>query len=253
MRHCGRGCGPTIYLRPAIIALLGLAALLATTGGAFHQPVHDLATDPADLTVKGVKTVDQLGWIVASGDFNGDGNADLLVTARLADPGGAGNEGAAYVIFGPRSGTIDLALCPGDPNHCADVVIKGADGSDQLGFSAAAADFNGDSYDDILVASYQADGPGTGTCVNQNDAFRGTGDRCSSGEAYMIRNGEIQEAVRPVMLTGNLFETLENLDGIGNDLAMNQGGGCGKGGQMPLPVSNGSPHIRIRKCLISGA
>ena len=186
MRHCGRGCGPTIYLRPAIIALLGLAALLATTGGAFHQPVHDLATDPADLTVKGVKTVDQLGWIVASGDFNGDGNADLLVTARLADPGGAGNEGAAYVIFGPRSGTIDLALCPGDPNHCADVVIKGADGSDQLGFSAAAADFNGDSYDDILVASYQADGPGTGTCVNQNDAFRGTGDRCSSGEAYII-------------------------------------------------------------------
>ena len=75
----------------------------------------------------------------------------------------------------------------------------------------------------------------------------------SSGEAYMIRNGEIQEAVRPVMLTGNLFETLENLDGIGNDLGMNQGGGCGKGGQSPLPVSNGSPHIRIQNCLISGA
>jgi len=75
----------------------------------------------------------------------------------------------------------------------------------------------------------------------------------SSGEAYMIRNGEIQEAVRPVMLTGNLFETLENLDGVGNDLDMNQGGGCGKGGQSPLPVSNGSPHIRIQKCLISGA
>ena len=75
----------------------------------------------------------------------------------------------------------------------------------------------------------------------------------SSGEAYMIRNGEIQEAVRPVMLTGNLFDTLENLDGIGNDLGMNQGGGCGKGGQSPLPVSNGSPHIRIQNCLISGA
>ncbi len=75
----------------------------------------------------------------------------------------------------------------------------------------------------------------------------------SSGEAYMIRNGEIQEAIRPVMLTGNLFETLKNLDGIGNDLGMNQGGGCGKGGQMPLPVSNGSPHIRIQNCLISGA
>lgn len=75
----------------------------------------------------------------------------------------------------------------------------------------------------------------------------------SSGEAYMIRNREIQEAVRPVMLTGNLFETLKNLDGVGNDLGMNQGGGCGKGGQSPLPVSNGSPHIRIQNCLISGA
>jgi TldD protein len=33
---------------------------------------------------------------------------------------------------------------------------------------------------------------------------------------------------------------------------MNQGGGCGKGEQMPLPVSLGSPHIRIQHCLIGG-
>jgi len=75
----------------------------------------------------------------------------------------------------------------------------------------------------------------------------------SSGEAYMVRNGKVEEMVRPVMLTGNLFTTLENIDAIGNDLGMNQGGGCGKNGQSPLPVSNGSPHIRIRKCLVSGA
>jgi TldD protein len=74
----------------------------------------------------------------------------------------------------------------------------------------------------------------------------------SAGEAYMIRHGEIAEAVRPVKLTGNVFETLKNIDAIGNDLDMNEGGGCGKGGQSPLPVSNGSPHIRIRHCLIGG-
>ncbi len=74
----------------------------------------------------------------------------------------------------------------------------------------------------------------------------------SAGEAYMIRNGQIAEALRPVMLTGNVFTTLQNIDAIGDDLDMNQGGGCGKGGQMPLPVSNGSPHIRIRHCLIGG-
>ena len=74
----------------------------------------------------------------------------------------------------------------------------------------------------------------------------------SAGEAFMIRNGKIAELIRPVMLSGNLFTTLQNLDAIGNDLAMNQGGGCGKGGQSPLAVSNGSPHIRIQNCLISG-
>jgi TldD protein len=74
----------------------------------------------------------------------------------------------------------------------------------------------------------------------------------SAGEAYMIRNGKIAEAIRPIMLTGNVFETLMNIDAIGNDLDMNEGGGCGKGGQSPLPVSNGSPHIRIRQCLVGG-
>jgi len=75
----------------------------------------------------------------------------------------------------------------------------------------------------------------------------------SAGETYMIRNGRVEELLRPVMLSGNLFTTLQNIDAVGNDLDMNQGGGCGKGGQMPLPVSNGSPHIRIRKCLLGGA
>jgi len=74
----------------------------------------------------------------------------------------------------------------------------------------------------------------------------------SAGEAYMIRRGRLAELLRPVVLTGNVFTTLQNIDAIGNDLGMNQGGGCGKGGQYPLPVSNGSPHIRIRHCVIGG-
>ncbi len=75
----------------------------------------------------------------------------------------------------------------------------------------------------------------------------------SAREAYMIRDGKVAELLRPVTLSGNVFETLKNLDAIGDDLDMNQGGGCGKGGQSPLPVSNGSPHIRISKCLVGGA
>lgn len=74
----------------------------------------------------------------------------------------------------------------------------------------------------------------------------------SAGEAFMIRDGKVAELVRPVVLTGNIFTTLANIDAIGGDLDINQGGGCGKGGQSPLPVSNGSPHIRIQRCLIGG-
>ena len=74
----------------------------------------------------------------------------------------------------------------------------------------------------------------------------------SAGEAYMIRRGRLAELLRPVVLTGNVFTTLQNIDAIGNDLEMNQGGGCGKGGQYPLPVSDGSPHIRIRHCVVGG-
>jgi TldD protein len=74
----------------------------------------------------------------------------------------------------------------------------------------------------------------------------------SAGEAYMIRNGKIAEPLRAVVLTGNVFNTLANIDAIGDDLEMNEGGGCGKGDQSPLPVANGSPHIRIQRCLVGG-
>jgi TldD protein len=75
----------------------------------------------------------------------------------------------------------------------------------------------------------------------------------SAEEAFMIRDGKIAETLRPVVLTGNVFNTLANIDAIGNDLYIHDSsGGCGKGGQMPLPISTGSPHIRIQKCLIGG-
>jgi len=75
----------------------------------------------------------------------------------------------------------------------------------------------------------------------------------SSAKAYKIKNGKIDKMLRDVVLTGNVFETLMNIDAIGNDQQLFGGlGGCGKGGQMPLPVSDGSPHIRIKNVIIGG-
>jgi TldD protein len=75
----------------------------------------------------------------------------------------------------------------------------------------------------------------------------------SSAYAYMIRDGKIAEMVKDVILAGNLFTTLLNIDAIGNDFQwMHRGGGCGKGAQYPLPVTFGAPHIRIQNVVIGG-
>lgn len=74
----------------------------------------------------------------------------------------------------------------------------------------------------------------------------------SAGEAFAIRDGKLAEPLRGVNLTGNVFQTLANIEGIGNDLAWSEGGGCGKGEQAPLPVSMGSPHLLIRDVVIGG-
>ncbi len=74
-----------------------------------------------------------------------------------------------------------------------------------------------------------------------------------AGEAWMIRDGKLAERVKNVALQGNVFETMRNIDVVGNDFRIkDSAGGCGKGGQMPLPVSHGSPHIRIQNVVIGG-
>lgn len=75
----------------------------------------------------------------------------------------------------------------------------------------------------------------------------------SAAYGYRIKNGQLCELLRDIVLTGNVFETLHNIDGIANDLTLYElGGGCGKGGQSPLPVTFGGPHIRLRDAVIGG-
>ncbi len=102
-----------------------------------------------------------------------------------------------------------------------------------------------DMIKDIELGIYACDAYGGQTQL-ENFSF-------SSGYAYMIRNGKIAEMVKDVILSGNLFSTLENVDAIGNDFMwLNMGGGCGKGNQYPLPVGMGAPHIRIQNVVIGG-
>ena len=74
----------------------------------------------------------------------------------------------------------------------------------------------------------------------------------SAGEAWMIRNGEIAEPVRDVTLSGNVFKTLGDIEGIGDDFYWDESGGCGKAGQGGLPVGVGGPSLRIRDVVVGG-
>jgi TldD protein len=102
-----------------------------------------------------------------------------------------------------------------------------------------------DMIKDIKLGIYACDAYG-GETMLENFSF-------SSGYAYMIRDGKIAEMVKDVILSGNLFTTLQNIDAIGNDFKwLTVGGGCGKGSQSPLPVGMGAPHIRIQDVVIGG-
>ncbi|MBW4568581.1 MAG: TldD/PmbA family protein [Tolypothrix carrinoi HA7290-LM1] len=74
----------------------------------------------------------------------------------------------------------------------------------------------------------------------------------SAGEAWMIRNGKIAEQVRDVTLSGNVFQTLADIEAIGDDFYWDESGGCGKGGQDGLPVGCGGPSLRIRDVVVGG-
>ncbi|MFZ5482397.1 MAG: MopE-related protein [Myxococcota bacterium] len=107
----------------------------------------------ADWVVRGDDWADEAGRDVAAGDFDGDGAADLAVTAWYADLNGT-NSGGAFLFRGPWSGEVTTAD--------ADLALVGEAG-ELVGTSVAAGDADGDSLDDLLV--------GVGLYSNTGDAF----------------------------------------------------------------------------------
>ena len=101
-------------------------------------------------------TSDFLGLSVGNaGDVNGDGFDDVIVGARLADPGGY-ESGASYVVFGKVSG-FDAAMNLSSLDGSTGFRLDGAAAYDRSGGSVSSAgDVNGDGFDDVLVGALRA-------------------------------------------------------------------------------------------------
>ena len=111
--------------------------------------------DAGGFHIDGGYAGDRAGFAVSgAGDVNGDGLADLLVSAHEADPNGNDYAGQAFVVFGKAdSDRVDLADL-GDGGF----PINGVEPSDVLGFSlSGAGDVNGDGLSDVIIGAYGAD------------------------------------------------------------------------------------------------
>ena len=103
---------------------------------------------------------DEFGWAMAPlGDLDGNGTADLAVTAELDDDGGQ-DRGAVWVLYLQPGATIvkssaKISATEGDFTGVLD-------NKDHFGRSIAAlGDFDGDGVGDLCVGAYQDDDGGS--------------------------------------------------------------------------------------------
>jgi hypothetical protein len=87
---------------------------------------------------------------VGPGDVDDDGVGDLLVGAYGQTVLSSTYSGAAYLLYGPISGSY---LVPGDG-----AAFTGESYSNYLGWSLAAGDFDADGYPDLAMGAYGNDG-----------------------------------------------------------------------------------------------
>lgn len=75
----------------------------------------------------------------------------------------------------------------------------------------------------------------------------------TAGHAYMIRDGELAEMVKHVVVAGTVTALLGAIDRVAADFRWHEaGGGCTKWGQGPLPVGEGAPHVRLERAEVRG-
>jgi hypothetical protein len=201
--------------------LAGIACLLASSVPAAHAALPqlsgsaDLASLAPNSVFEGTAAGDHLGTLaVAVGDVNGDGLADTLVTAPLADPFSRRDAGTAYVVLGSGATLDGVDLRNVGPRSFS---ISGAAAGDHFGWSAApAGDVNGDGLADIVIGARDSR---TGTRAGAGCAYVVFGRTASTpiDAASLGSNGYRIDGAASGDHAGNYVSGVRDLNGDGRD------------------------------------
>jgi Ca2+-binding RTX toxin-like protein len=129
------------------------------------------------FVINGIAAYDRSSRSVSSaGDINGDGIADLIISAYGADPNGNSFAGESYVVFGGSGVGSSGSLNPSALNGSNGFVLNGIAAGDGSGFSVSSAgDINGDGIDDLIIGAERADPNGTYSAGESYVVFGGSG------------------------------------------------------------------------------
>ncbi len=131
-----------------------------------------------------------------AGDVDGDGYADILVSALMAGPDGNTQAGEIYLVFGTSNRPPVLSL------DDADVRFEGIATGDRAGISVdGAGDVNGDGFADLIIGASEAPS-GSNT----------------AGEAYLIFGGAGLPAVVSLADADIRFDGVTNGDRAGRSV-----------------------------------
>ena len=145
----------------------------ASTGGAafvFYGPVtSDMSSSSADAAIVGVNTSDYVGYYPSEvGDFDDDGDQDVVVGAHYYDLGSLYSVGI-LAMFDEPSGEYDIDE--------ADTTLYGATSNSYTGYSMdMGTDLNGDGTSDIMWSDpgrktvYTVYGPATADTYIYSDS-----------------------------------------------------------------------------------
>ncbi len=178
--------------------------------------LSDVAAGSGGFVINGIDEYDGSGRSVSgAGDVNGDGLADLIVGASLADPGGNDRAGESYVVFGKADGTpVELAdVAAGSGGF----VINGIDPDDRSGTRVSGAgDVNGDGLADVIVGAWGAN-PGGNDRAGESYVVFGKADGTAVDLADVAAGigGFVMNGIDPDDLSGTSVSGAGDLNGDG--------------------------------------